>query len=361
MIVSSTQFFRVTLLEPLPQSSQQTLSITYHVLSSLVPLPASIQQQDQQYLVFTFSAFSPSAYPTKKQKTKVKFPTADIRDFTPEPERQGSTFTYGPYEKTPAGAELDASVRYEFTKPLIHAALLERDIEISHWGGNLATEERYWLTNQGAKLAKHFSRVTWATTQYYNPPTSALKALNVPLKIGSLNPYFIDDIGNVSTSRFRSTPREANLELKPRYPVFGGWNYSFRIGWDASLKKFLRQLKQSDTYVLRVPFLEGPKMSEGISYARVELRVILPEGATGVKFNSPIPLVAEEISLHHTFLDTLGRTCLKLTAINLIDEVRDKDLVVSLNNPFFSPAQTISLKFFFSFFFFFFFFFKSFY
>lgn len=333
MILSSIQFFRVTLLEPLPKFSQQTLSITYQVLSSLVPLPASIQQQDQQYLVFTFSAFSPSAYPTRKQKTKVKFPTADIRDFTPEPERQGSTFTYGPYENTPAGAELDASVRYEFTKPLIHATLLERDIEISHWGGNIATEERYWLTNQGAKLAKHFSRVTWATTQYYNPPTSALKALNVPLKIGSLNPYFIDDIGNVSTSRFRSTPREANLELKPRYPVFGGWNYSFRIGWDASLKKFLRQLKQSDTYVLKVPFLEGPKMSEGISYARVELRVILPEGATGVKYHSPVALVEEEISLHHTFLDTLGRTCLKLTAINLVDEARDKDLVVSSSRP----------------------------
>ena len=266
--------------EPLAPSGQQTLAISYHCLSSLTPLPATIKQQDKQYLLHTFSTSSPSAYLTQKQKTKIKFPTTDIPDYAGKPERQGSTFTYGPYENIPAGAEQEASVRYEFTKPVIHATSLQRDIEISHWGGNLASEERYWLTNKGASLINHFSRVTWATTQYYNPSTSAIKALNVPLRIGSLNPYFIDDIGNVSTSRFRSNPREANLELKPRYPVFGGWNYSFRIGWDADLRQFLRRTKTGNGFVLKVPFLEGPKMSEGVSYERVELRVVLPEGAT---------------------------------------------------------------------------------
>ena len=237
-------------------------------------------------------------------------------------------------------------MRYEFTKPVIHVTLLERDIEISQWGGNLATEERYWLTNIGASLANHFSRVAWASSQYYNPPTSALKSLNVPLKVGSLNPYFTDDIGNVSTSRFRSSLREANLELKPRYPVFGGWKYSFRIGWDANLKGFLRSLKAGNGYVLKVPFLEGPKMGEGVSYERVELRVILPEGAKydpliesrflvllltnirNVKFETAVPLVAAAVTSHQTFMDTLGRTSLKLTAINVIDESRDEELIV---------------------------------
>ena len=69
------------------------------------------------------------------------------------------------------------------------------------------------------------------------------------------------------------------MELKPRYPVFGGWNFPFRIGWDANLKDFLRKATTGEGYVLKVPFLEGPKMNEGISYEKVELRVILPEGA----------------------------------------------------------------------------------
>lgn len=222
-------------------------------------------------------------------------------------------------------------MRYEFTKPLIHATLLERDVEVSQWGGNLATEERYWLTNRGANLKNQFSRVTWAASQYYNPPTSAIKELKVPLKIGSLDPYYTDDIGNVSTSRFRSNAREANLELKPRYPVFGGWKYSFRIGWDANLKNSLRKLKTGDGYILKVPFLEGPKMAEGVSYEKVVVRVILPEGATNVKFETAVPLVADEILSHKTFMDTLGRTMLKLTAMNVVDASRDQDLIVSLH------------------------------
>ena len=276
--------------------------MSYHVLSTLTPLPATVNQVDKQYLLYQFSAYTTSAYLTLKQKTKVKFPSVDIPEYTilpassnadkkEDPQRQGSTFTYGPYGEVPAGAQEPVSVRYEFTKPIIHATLLERDIEVSHWGGNLATEERYWLVNKGARLTNHFSRVSWAQSAYYSPPTVALKALNVPLKVGSLNPYFTDDIGNVSTSRFRSNLREANLEVKPRYPVFGGWKYSFRIGWDADIKQFLRKLSASDGngYVLKVPFIEGPKMPEGVSYEKVEVRVILPEGATYVPFPKVLP------------------------------------------------------------------------
>ena len=277
---SSTQFYRLTLPSPLAPSAQRTLSISYHVISALVPAPATINQQDKQYLLYKFSLYAPSAYPTDKQKTKLKLPSVDVPDYTSTPERQGTTYTYGPYEKLPAGAEEEASVRYQFTKPVNHATLLERDVEVSHWGGNLAMEERYWLTNQGARLSGQFSRLQWAMTQHYPTDTSALKELRVPLRVGSVDAYFTDDIGNVSTSRFRSSLHEANLELKPRYPIFGGWRYSFRIGWNNNLKSFLRRLKIGDGYVLNVPFLEGPKNNEGISYEKVELRFILPEGAT---------------------------------------------------------------------------------
>jgi oligosaccharyltransferase complex subunit alpha (ribophorin I) len=223
-----------------------------------------------------------------KQKTEVKFPSVTVPEYTivpgtkgaPEsPQKQGSKFTYGTFGEVPAGAVEPVKVRYEFTKPLIHVSELERDIEVSHWGGNVAFEERYTMTNRAANLSKQFSRVEWAAQAYYNPPTTAVRELRFPLKVGSLDPYFTDVIGNVSTSRFRSNRREANLEIKPRYPVFGGWNYPFRVGWNADLKKYLRKLSSGEGYVLNVPFLEGPKQPEGIEYEHIELCVILPEGA----------------------------------------------------------------------------------
>lgn len=293
MAYSSTEFYKITLPAPLPPKGQLTLSITYFTLSSFTPLPAQIDRlTDKQYVLYTFSAYAPSAYTTQKQKTKLKLPTVDVPDAVTlpkslnedgkeDPQKQGTSYTYGPYGEREPGAIQEVSVRYEFTKPLTHGTLLERDIEVSHWGGNVATEERHWLTNRAATLKKHFSRVDYQQTAYYNPPISALKEMRFPLAVGSADAYFVDDIGNVSTSRFRSGLREANLELKPRYPLFGGWNYSFKVGWNADLKNALRHVKsKTDSYVLRVPFFEGPKQPEGVEYERVVTRVILPEGAT---------------------------------------------------------------------------------
>lgn len=238
--------------------------------------------------MYDFSAYWASAYPSEKQKTEVKFPSSSIQEYTtipasgsvPElPQKSGSKFTYGTFGPVPAGATYPVRVRYEFTKPLIHVSRLERDVEVSHWGGNVAFEERYELTNNAANLSVPFSRVQWASQSYYNPATSAIKELKFPLRVGSQDPYFTDVIGNVSTSRFRSNKREASLELKPRYPVFGGWNYPFRIGWNGDLKNFVRKLTKGDGYILNVPFLEGPKQAEGVEYEVIELRVILPEGA----------------------------------------------------------------------------------
>ncbi|KAF1963534.1 Ribophorin I [Byssothecium circinans] len=343
-IESSTEFYLIHLPTPLAPKQQQTLSISYSVLSALKPMPAEIGQSDKQYVQYTFSAYTPSAYVTEKQKTKLKFPNGDVPDYTTlpadlnadkkaDPQKQGSTFTYGPYNDVPAGAEEFVSVRYEFTKPVTHASLLERDIELSHLGGNLASEERYWLANQGAALKNHFSRVEWQKSQYMNPPTAALKELRIPLHPGAADPYFTDDIGNVSTSRFRPGKREALLELKPRYPVFGGWKYSFRVGWNADLSTYLRKLSTGDSYILKVPFLEGPRGGEGIAYARVNLRVILPEGAKNVKYSTSVPLVDSKITTHKTFMDTLGRPTLELSALNLVDDFRERELIVTYDYP----------------------------
>lgn len=164
--------------------------------------------------------------------------------------------------------------------------------------------------------------------------------MKVPLKPGSVDPYFTDDIGNVSTSRFRpNNVREASLELKPRYPLFGGWKYSFRIGWNNALSSSLRKLKTPvDTYILSVPLIEGPKLQEGIQYERLEFSVLLPEGATNVKYQTyggtGVPTLHAEYSLHKTFMDTLGRTKLQLSAINVVDESRDVTVLVTYEYPF---------------------------
>ncbi|RAH45953.1 dolichyl-diphosphooligosaccharide--protein glycotransferase subunit OST1 [Aspergillus brunneoviolaceus CBS 621.78] len=346
------QYYIVHFSEPLPPSSQITLGISYSVLNSFSPRPAAIKQMDRQYLTYSFSAYAPSAYTTVTQKTKLKLPSTNVPEYTTtdlksgaDPERLGTSYTYGPYDtaQVAPGTTYPIVVRYEFTKPVITASLLERDLEVSHWGGNLATEERYWLRNNGSELLDHFSRVEWTLSSYQQLPSSSIRELKYPLKPGSVDPYFIDDIGNVSTSRYRPgkvPSRDASLELRPRFPIFGGWNYSFRVGWNNDLSTFLRRpVGSSDSYVLKVPFIEGPKASEGIQYEKVVVRVILPEGARNVRWemlekasSNGLPSSSQiqaDVSEHKTFMDTLGRTALSLTINGLTDEARDSQIVVT--------------------------------
>jgi oligosaccharyltransferase complex subunit alpha (ribophorin I) len=44
-------------------------------------------------------------------------------------------------------------------------------------------------------------------------------------------------------------------------------------------------------------------------------------------------VVSESISIHKTFLDTIGRPTLHLTAINLSDDHRDRDVIVTYDYP----------------------------
>jgi len=338
---SVTQYYRIQLDKPLSAGEHNTILVVLTYSGVLEPVPALIAQNDKQYLKWSSTQYSPSVYLTEKQKTKLKLNSADAPEFTKlepksdgqdDPTKAGSAFTYGPYGSVePLETGKPINVRYEYTKEMISVDRFERDIEVSQWGGNLAIEERYWITNIGAKLSEQFSRVSWAAAAYYNPPTSAIKQLTFPLKVGAKDAYFTDEIGNVSTSRFRTNAREAHLELKPRYPIFGGWNYSFVVGWNHDLKDFLKVKPSGEDFVLKVPFLDGPK--ESLTYKSVDVTIILPEGATNVEYDVPLPIEKEERYLHKTFMDTIGRTAIKLSATNMVDDQHHREITVKYHLP----------------------------
>lgn len=52
-----------------------------------------------------------------------------------------------------------------------------------------------------------------------------------------------------------------------------------------------------------------------------------------VKYETLVPIVSATISTHVTFMDTIGRTALILQARNLVDAVRDRELIVTYEYP----------------------------
>lgn len=117
------------------------------------------------------------------------------------------------------------------------------------------------------------------------PAPHVLPALTLALPPGIHDAYFYDTIGNVSTSKLRVAPlppkgaqrtQQSILELRPRYPLLGGWNYSFTLGWDAPLESSASYDSKTGTYTVAIPILTP---IPGAVVTKEELQIILPEGA----------------------------------------------------------------------------------
>lgn len=135
-------------------------------------------------------------------------------------------------------------------------------------------------------LKGQFSRLQHQTQAFYQKAAPhVLTSINLHLPAGIHNVYYYDLVGNVSTSRLRSTPSVSRnvktpqysiLELKPRYPIMGGWNYSYTIGWDSPLEDSASWDAVNGRYIVGVP-VQTLIPSAVIDDA--EVKIILPEGA----------------------------------------------------------------------------------
>ena len=135
-------------------------------------------------------------------------------------------------------------------------------------------------------LKGHFSRLEHQSQAYFGKPAPhVLPSLQLHLPAGIHDVYYYDLVGNVSTSHLRTTPSvpkgaEANrfsvLELRPRYPLLGGWNYSFTLGWDSSLADYAGYDSKTGKYVVGVPIMT---VIPSVVVDDAEVTIILPEGA----------------------------------------------------------------------------------
>ncbi|KAH7104281.1 oligosaccharyl transferase alpha subunit, partial [Auriculariales sp. MPI-PUGE-AT-0066] len=354
-------YYTIRLPEPVKRSQDLNIVVGTTLSHAAKPWPASAGQRDPQRLKFTSDLLILSPYETLSQRTKIKSPTPKIASFEdPEPHsafakdsqvtHSGSTVTYGPFASVPASTSQSFQkehqkpifVSYEIDNAVVSIISLNRVAEISHWGANLNIQDDIHLVNGGPKLKGHFSRVEHQHSKYYgrqNPST--LASLTLYLPPGISNTYFTDQNGNVSTSHFRGVPsvpqdqspflhpelfagatgkkaivgKFSALEITPRYPLLGGWNYSFTLGWDAPLADWAGV--KGGKYYVAVPFLNTFK---DVPVNDAELKIILPEGATDVSVQTPFEVDSTVRSTHISYLDTVGRPAITLRKAMVTDK-----------------------------------------
>lgn len=284
------------------------------------PFPRSIKQSERQFLLWKGDVMPRTPYLTSKASVIVHTSDSILNASAPvKTSKSQNEVTFGPYQdlatyKGDSSAIAQGSVHYQYSKPVITYVDYERQVQISHWGDNLATEDHIWVRNDGPKLSGHFSRSQNMLNLYTSPLSermSQIHSLPMLLPYGSEDVYFVDAVGNVSTSHLAASPTVAGasrrLDITPRFPILGGWNYTFTVGWNQRMSTNglarINPVKPWRTRV-QVPFLLSPKT---VAVDEATLRIVLPEGARDIDITLPFGVDSLSEEIFPTYLDTIGR------------------------------------------------------
>jgi len=295
----------------------------------LIPYPEEITQSENQLVKLHASHYFYSPYPTTTQKTVFKLASASVESYTklaPHAAR-GSSIHFGPFKDTPALAYSPLMIHYLNNFPFAKFSTMQREVEVSHWG-NVAVEEIYELKHAGAALKGGFSRFDYQMRR--NAPSPSFRGLVGRLPSQASNIYYRDQIGNISTSDIRPAKTgEMELDLQMRFPIFGGWQTQFYLGYSLPTELVLfTDSAETDLYRLKFDFFT---IFKDVWVEDMEVKVILPEGAADIKVDVPYVIAEHSRTTRFTYLDSKlggGRPVLILKAKNLVPE-HDKQVTIS--------------------------------
>lgn len=126
---------------------------------------------------------------------------------------------------------------------------------------------------------------------------------------------FSDTNGNISTSAMRVHKDSVELDLRPRFPLFGGWRTHYTIGYNVPSFEYL--FHNNENYLLKMRLVDH--IYDDMVIDEIVVKIILPEGCTNIKLITPYPVTRLPDSLHYTYLDTFGRPVIQFTKKNLVE------------------------------------------
>ncbi|XP_049805250.1 dolichyl-diphosphooligosaccharide--protein glycosyltransferase subunit 1 [Schistocerca nitens] len=306
--------WNIALKEPLSSGKTVTVEVETVFTHQLKPHPASISQKEKQLVLYHGSTVLYSPYTAIKQTTTVTLASKNIESYTKHKPVAVSdnVITYGPYEKVQPFSQDKMIIHFENNAPFLTVTNLLRTIEVSHWG-NIAVEETIDLLHTGATLKGPFSRYEYQREAQSG--LSSVKSFKTILPAAATDAYYRDEIGNISTSHMKVLSDSVELDLRPRFPLFGGWKTHYTIGYNVPSYEYL--YNSGDDYLLKMRFIDH--VFDDMIVDEVTTKVILPEGSHNIEKYTPYPVETMPDSHHFTYLDTNGRPVIMWRKKNLVE------------------------------------------
>lgn len=80
---------------------------------------------------------------------------------------------------------------------------------------------------------------------FLGSPKKCACSLQTILPAAAQDVYYRDEIGNVSTSHLLVLDDSVEMEIRPRFPLFGGWKTHYIVGYNLPSYEYLYNLGQS--------------------------------------------------------------------------------------------------------------------
>ncbi|CAG4986397.1 unnamed protein product [Parnassius apollo] len=308
------KFWRVELKEAVNAASTVVVTAETVLTKALLPYPTAITQQEDQLVKYNGNLYFFSPYYVASQKTTVIVNTKSVESFTKvKPySQQDGTISYGAYSNIGPFTEKELSIHYKNNSPFLTVTRIERLIEVSHWG-NIAVEETIEIEHTGAKLKGPFSRYDYQQDHHSGP--ASVRSYKTLLPASAADVYYRDTNGNISTSNMKVKKDSVELDLRPRYPLFGGWRTHYTLGYNVPSYEYLYH--SGNEYLLKMRVIDH--IFDDMQVDELVTKIILPEGSTNIKLNIPYPVSRLPDNLHYTYLDTKGRPVVSFTKRNVVE------------------------------------------
>lgn len=328
--VGEKKVFNVNLGEKaIAPGSSGTIDVEAVFTQLLTPFPAEISQSEKQLVLYSGNHYVDTPYLSKTQTTKVKLPArSSVESFSKlKPAAQSAdVITYGPYDNIPGASQSKMEIHFENNSPFLTVTRLERTIEISHWASVISVTEDIDIRHSGAELKGSFSRYEYQRES--GSGVSSIKNFKTKLPRSAFDVYYRDEIGNISTSNLKTTSNNVVVDLRPRFPLFGGWKTHYFLGYSVPASDYL--FNDGNQLILRIPFTSH--IYDNMVIQDSTVKVILPEGASDVKLRLPFSITREKDQVMKSYLDTFGRTVIVLKKSNLVENhIQDFEVHYSYN------------------------------
>nr|CEL66422.1 TPA: Ribophorin I, related [Neospora caninum Liverpool] len=324
------------------------VEISYILGRAYRPVPRAVPLAAVQSVLFASTSAWPSPYPAPHGCSTavalapgVSFGTAGadriIRTYGFEQEAppDGPWVTRAPGPILPFAMSAPFVLHMPLPMHLGYFLSAERFVEVSHFG-NIFFHEWFRLHNDAAKFEGSYDAITAAALQGIQPgaprfsrfmkrdgvnepreppPSHLLSHLVAALPKRAFALEVFDKIGNISSTRAARVGPEASpiyteLELYPRFPLFGGWNTDFQIQYNLPARAVV--VKHADAHRYTLNLTLAPPFRD-IYTEDVFLNIALPSGAQNISVASPRRVEWEATETLHSWLDVFtSRPLLKL-------------------------------------------------